>query len=136
MAKGDFTRSFAAWMQGRNGADDLARVTSTLAVILVIVALFSGWVWATWIALALIVYSDWRMLSKNVAARARESERFMEALGPLRPWVATPKAAFAEARAYKHFKCPNCHQKVRVPRGKGKVRITCSKCGTSFEGKA
>jgi ribosomal protein L37AE/L43A len=136
MAKGDFTRKYVEWMRGRNGVDDLARVTSYAALIVVFIALVSRVSWVSLLGLALLIYSDWRMLSKDIAKRARENERFMSSLGPLRPWVVSPKAAMAERKAYKHLACPNCGQKVRVPRGKGSVRVTCPSCHTKFEGKA
>ena len=44
-----------------------------------------------------------------------------------------PRAAWGELRAYKHVRCGSCRQKVRVPRGKGRLRVTCPKCGTKFE---
>lgn len=45
------------------------------------------------------------------------------------------RAGASDRRSFRHFRCPNCRQKLRVPRHKGKIRITCSKCGTKFERK-
>ncbi len=42
------------------------------------------------------------------------------------------KAQRQDSRYYKYFNCPNCNQKVRVPKGKGKIEITCPKCRTTF----
>lgn len=123
-------------MQGRNGSDDVARVCAAVALVLALIYMFvPAWPLSA-VALALVVYCWWRMTSKDVAARARENERFMGALGPLRPWVANPGSAFSSWRSYKTLTCPSCGQRARVPRGKGKVRVRCRRCGTRFEGKA
>lgn len=136
MAKGDFQRRATEWLRGRNGSDDLTRVTSNLALVLLVIELFARTGWLSWFALGLIAYSWWRISSKKIEARAIENEVFMSRLGPVRPWVASPKAAFAEVRAYKHLKCPSCGQVVRVPRGKGKLRVTCPTCHNKFDAKA
>jgi ribosomal protein S27AE len=136
MAKGDFTRSFAEWMRGRNGADDVARLSTWVALVFFLIGLLTANTVCEVIALALLVYSQWRMMSKNIAKRARENEAFMSALGPVRPWVVSPRAAWTESRSFKHLACPSCGQKVRVPRGKGTVRITCPKCHQKFDAKA
>lgn len=136
MAKGDFSRRFEQWMYGRNGSDDIARVCANLALILVLIDVFARTAWLSWIAVVLIVYAFWRLASKDVAARARENEAFMSKLGPARPWVSSPVATIKDHKDYKYMKCPNCGQKCRVPRGKGKVRVTCRKCHQKFEAKA
>lgn len=136
MAKGDFQRNFAQWAQGRNGGDDLTRVCSNVGLVLIIIYLFTGWWILSLIALALIVYAWFRIVSKNVAARARENERFMAALGPARPWVAAPVATFKDRRANVYLTCPSCGQKARVPRGKGKVKVRCRRCHETYEGRS
>ncbi len=136
MANQDWQRKAYEWMRGRQGPDDLALFCTNLAFVLVIVNLFARVGWLGWIALALIAYSVFRIQSKNLSARSRENEQFLKALGPARPWVQNPKAAIEETRSYKHVKCQSCGQKVRVPRGKGKLRVTCPKCRTKFEVKS
>ncbi|MCH3943536.1 MAG: hypothetical protein WAY93_07280 [Atopobiaceae bacterium] len=132
----DLQQKFAEWMRGRNGSDDLARCACDLAILLVVIDLFARTAWLTWLALALLAYAWFRISSKNVRQRAVENEYFMGHLGKLRPWVASPKAAFAEARSYKHVSCPDCGQKMRVPRGKGNIRVTCPACHKKFEVKS
>lgn len=136
MASGDWQRKVSDWMRGRQGPDDLAVFCVDLAIVLVIVNLFVSALWLNVVVLALVVYAFFRMQSKNLGKRARENEAFLKALGPVRPWFQNPKAAWAEFRAYKHVKCSSCGQKVRVPRNKGKLRVTCPKCATKFEVKS
>lgn len=133
MASGNWQRKMMEWLQGRQGPDDLAVFSMNLAIVVVVVNLFARVSWLGWVALVLIAYSMFRIQSKNLGARARENEAFLKALGPARPWVQNPRAAWAELRAYKHVKCASCKQRVRVPRGKGKLRVTCPRCKTKFE---
>jgi predicted RNA-binding Zn-ribbon protein involved in translation (DUF1610 family) len=133
MARGDFERKAAQWMAGRLGPDDLVRFSTDLAVVLCIVELFVHTTWLGIASLALLAYSVWRMCSKNLGPRARENERFLKMLGPVRPWFQNPRAAWTESRTYKHVKCSSCGQRVRIPRGKGKLRVTCPTCHEKFE---
>ncbi|WP_418825553.1 hypothetical protein [Paratractidigestivibacter sp.] len=129
-------RKAAEWLRGRQGPDDLAIACVYLALLLVVINLFAKAAWVGWLALALIVYAGFRIQSKNLGSRSRENAAFLKAIGPARPWLQNPKAAAAEAKQFKHAKCPHCGQKVRVPRGKGRLRVTCPKCREKFEVKA
>ena len=137
MAAGDWQQKVAAWMRGRRGPDDLAQFSVNLAIVVLIVNLVLGFFvnvsWLAWVELALVAYAVFRMLSRNLAARARENEAFLRALGPTRPWLQNPRAAWAELRSYRHVRCTSCKQRIRVPRGKGKLRVTCPRCHTKFE---
>ena len=126
----------ADWHKGRNGADEISNLTLAVAIVLVVVNLFAHtWV-ISLVAVALLLYTGFRISSTKVADRREENEHFLAVLGPLAPWVRNPAAAMREARAYKHLTCPSCGQHVRVPRGKGKVRVTCPKCKTKFDANA
>lgn len=147
MATGDFKSKFKAWTQnmqreaarwavGRNGADELANATVNLAIIIVIVDLLINSRVLSWIGLALLAYGWFRISSKNIAARSRENELALQKGGKVIRFLVNPVAAFTEQKNYVHLACPSCGQKVRIPRGKGKVRVTCPKCHTRFDGKA
>ena len=133
MASGDWQRKVAEWLRGRQGPDDLAVFCVNLAMVIVLVNVFAHVGALSFVALAVLAYGIFRIQSKNLGARARENEAFLNALGPVRPWVQNPRAAYRELRAYKHVRCTSCKQRVRVPRGKGKLRVTCPKCRTKFE---
>ena len=136
MAAGDWQRKVVEWLRGRQGPDDLAVFCTNLAIVVVLVNVFARVSWLGWFALVLVAYSRFRIQSKNLGARSRENAAFLKALGPARPWVQNPRAAWSELRSYKHVKCASCHQRVRVPRGKGKLRVTCPRCGGKFEVKS
>lgn len=133
MASGDWQRRLSEWLRGRQGPDDLAVFSVNLAIVIVLVNVFARTGWLGWVGLALVAYAMFRIQSRNLGARARENEAFLRALGPVRPWVQNPRAAWAELHAYKHVRCTSCRQRVRVPRGKGRLRVTCPRCKTKFE---
>ena len=136
MAQGDFNRKVNDWMQGRNGLDELGTCSLWIAFIFIIINIFAHSMVLSLIAVAFMAYTWFRMSSKKIADRADENQHFLSIVGPLGQWLRNPMAAFTEAHTYKHFQCPNCGQHVRVPRGKGKVRVTCPKCHTKFDAKA
>ncbi|MFL0246133.1 hypothetical protein [Candidatus Clostridium stratigraminis] len=85
---------------------------------------------------AIVIYSLWRSISKNKYKRYQELAVFENYLSILKLWFYRTKASIMDNRKFKVFKCPNCSQKLRVPRKKGKIVITCKKCGTEFKGRS
>lgn len=90
----------------------------------------------------IVAYAVFRMLSRNSAARQRENEAFLRVWsrikggwGGLRNWFDTRQQRAQENAVYAHFKCPSCGRKLRVPRGRGKIVVTCPMCGKEFERK-
>lgn len=143
MAKRDFKRSkddawqkAMEWARGRNGADELSGACTTLAVILVVIDLFARSTWLSVVALVLLAYSFFRITSKDITARGRENSQALRVAGPVLSFLSNPAAMLRETRSYVHLQCLSCGQRVRIPRGKGKVRITCPKCHARFDGKA
>ena len=76
--------------------------------------------------------SIFRMFSKDVEKRRMENYKFMMKVSPLYSWYHRKIQWFKNRKKYKYFKCPNCNQKLRVPKGKGKIKVNCSKCNESF----
>ena len=73
-----------------------------------------------------------RFFSHNHRKRQRENERFMRIMRPLFEYFDQKSEEREQAQIFRFFKCPACSQKILVPRGKGKIEITCPKCRTSF----
>ena len=73
-----------------------------------------------------------RMFSKNVGQRYQENQAYLRKRFYLTEYWKKVKFYFAEGRRYRIFKCPGCSQKIRIPRGHGKVSIHCPKCGKDF----
>lgn len=116
------------FMAGRYGVDDLGKATLTGAIILLVLAMLFGSSFLNLVALVLIVYGYYRILSRNSSARYAENEKYLQ----LRARLAGRWRQQGGDRSMKIFRCPTCGQKVRVPRGKGRISIHCPKCNTDF----
>lgn len=116
---------FGRMFIGRNGPDQLSLGLSILALALSLVPVTIVF----YISLAVFALSILRMFSKNIEQRRKENLLFLRLVNKPKTWYYNCKAARAQSKLYKIFKCPECGQKLRVPKGKGKVSIKCSKCG-------
>ena len=81
--------------------------------------------------LILLVYI--RMFSRNISKRSSENYAYLQKTEHIRAWFGKMKRRIVQSRDYHIYKCPSCGQKIRVPRGKGKICITCPKCRKEFE---
>ena len=108
-------------MYGRYGTDTLNLVLLIAGLVVAFIAQLTRFWPLTFVAYALYIYAIFRMLSRNTA--------------PLQKWFRIRKTAFRERKQYKYFKCPNCRQQLRAPRGRGKIRVTCQRCRKEFNQK-
>ena len=128
----------ARFFQGRNGADQLSKFLLIPVLLLVIAAnivnIFSPTVSAIlWLpAVALLVWDYFRILSRNIYKRQRENMKYLELKQKIKSFFRRRREHFRYRKDYKFFKCPRCATVIRAPRGKGKIRITCRKCGEAF----
>lgn len=127
-----FREKMARFMVQRNGMDELARFESGLAMILLLVSLFSRLNLLYLVSLVVLIHMYFRMFSKNRSKRYAENQRYVtwryQTLVKWNKW----KTRLVQRKQYKFFKCPMCKQKVRVPRGHGKIEISCPKCRERF----
>ncbi len=131
------------FMYGRNGSDQLniALLVVYLALWLVgslVAAIFSSGLLQLVVnvlmsVLAVIIFA--RMLSKNLARRRAENAKFLAWWYPFKRRLAGMKARRAD-KAHKYFTCRACKTICRVPAGKGKIVITCPKCGAQINGRS
>ena len=131
------------FMYGRNGSDQLniALLVVYLALWLVgglIASIFKSSVLAAIVntlmtVLAVIIF--FRMLSKNLAKRRAENAKFLAWWYPVKNRLAGMKARRAD-KAHKYFTCRSCKTICRVPVGKGKIVITCPKCGAQINARS
>ena len=127
---------FARFMYGRYGLDQMGRfLTGTVMVCLVISLFFGGrgaGVILYWIALILLIWSYFRMFSKNVSKRYQENVRFLALKRKIAGPIAKRWDHLKQRRTHVFFKCPSCGQKMRTLKGQGEKHITCPKCHTQF----
>lgn len=121
---------------GRNGVDQL---TVFILLASLIVTLIGGIFRLSWLQLlyfAGVALAVYRTLSRNLVKRRAENQLFLQKTRSITSWFRVRRRIFQERKTHRHFKCPSCKQRLRVPRGKGNIKITCSKCGEQFSRKS
>jgi hypothetical protein len=143
--------------------DELNRTMLITALVLTMIGMFF-FEFGTWpryvfsaIAAALLILLVVRMTSRNQTKRNQENMRFLTIVTAVGDWFrrtfrqgttangsyqaprakkSGKKPSWEEMRQYKYLLCPQCAQRLRVPRGKGRIRVTCTNCGNVFETKS
>jgi hypothetical protein len=119
-------------MSGRNGVDEFTQFQSIVVLVLLVLGLFTRWGIFSLLALALMVYLYFRVLSRNTAKRRAENQKYLNLRYDCTVKWNRFKKRTGQRRNYRFYKCPMCRQKVRVPKGHGKIEITCPKCRENF----
>lgn len=119
-------------MLGRYGSDQLSFLILTIGIILVIIGSFTQSSIISLFVLILLAISLFRMFSKNFSARSRENEAFLKIWYRIKNLFYREKLKLQNKKTYKFFGCPGCKKTLRIPKGKGKIYITCPKCGERF----
>lgn len=119
------------FMWGRYGTDRLNQILMIFAFICLLISFFGGGVFY-FLATVLLGYSYFRMFSRNVNKRALENQKYLRAEMKVRGFFARKKKELAQRKDFRIYKCPGCGQKIRVPKGRGRIAISCRKCGNEF----
>lgn len=119
-------------MVGRYGQDELGKFILPLTLILLVINLFVKTSALSAVALMLIFYSYYRIFSRDTSARYAENKKFLDTIEPLRRKFFTSKNKYENRKVYKYIKCPSCKLEMKVPKGKGKIKVTCKSCGNKF----
>lgn len=122
----------ARFMMGRYGNDTLNNHLMIVVIILIVISFFTQNMFLQVIELVLWGIVIFRMMSKQVYKRNAENEAYLNMFKPITRKTALLKKNMQD-KQNKYFRCPTCQQMVRVPRGKGKVEVTCPKCHTHFD---
>ena len=147
------------FQQQRRGLDELNRTMLIVALVFSIIGMIVsrsvGWlrVVLSLLSGAMLVIIVIRMTSKNFNKRNQENMKYLTYETAVKDWFRrtfraksadgaykAPRAkragknpTWAELKQYKYLICPQCAQRLRVPRGKGRIRVTCTHCGNVFE---
>ena len=119
-------------MYGRYGVDSLGKFTLGLGIAAAVMTWFTDTAIFPILSWALLIYTYFRMFSKNIYKRAAENRLYMEKTYKLRCFFARQKNMMSDRKTHHIYKCPGCGQKIRIPRGKGRIEIRCPKCSTTF----
>ena len=122
---------FYRFMQGRYGSDQLNRFLMILVMICFVLSLFRVRFFYL-IGIVLLIYAYFRMFSKNRYKRSAENSAYLRMEYKFRQKAAALKRDMKQRKTHHIYKCPSCRQKIRIPRGKGKIEIRCPKCGQTF----
>ncbi len=120
------------FMYGRNGTDQLSFALIIAGFACYVLYVFTRFRLLYLFSLIFYGIALFRTLSKNINARRIENQKFLTFWYKVKNWLVGIKADFEERKIYKHFKCPSCGQKIRIPRGRGKVEVRCPKCSNRF----
>jgi len=118
------------FMAGRYGMDQYSRDLTAYGLIITLLDIFIPGKIVTYIGYALVIFAIYRIFSKDhVKMRAQLTWYRTYFDGPLRSYLNRDR------KNYRYFKCPTCKQIQRAPKGRGRIRVTCHKCGNVFEKK-
>ncbi len=125
----------ARFMQGRYGADQLSRCLLWVVLGCMILSIFTKGAAKSifyWASLFFLVYCYFRMFSRNYSKRYAENQWFIRRTAGIRRFFARQKSLMLQRKTYHIYTCPGCRQKIRIPRGRGRIEISCPKCQTRF----
>lgn len=120
------------FMYGRNGTDTLSFALVIFGFVLYLIYIPTRFFPLYLLSLVCYGISLFRSLSKNINARRKENAKFLSLWWKIKNRFVGFRADLEERKVYKHFRCPKCGQKIRIPRGRGRVEIRCPKCSEKF----
>ncbi len=123
---------FQKLMTGRYGIDHLNIALFSLYILLYLIAWPLNSFPLKVVDTICLLWALFRMFSRRADRRQAENAKFLDMLRPMVRWYNVRKCRRND-KDHCYFKCPNCGQQLRVPKGKGKVSITCRSCGATFE---
>jgi hypothetical protein len=134
-----FRDRVAQFMYGRRGTDDFARFLLVVTLVFIVLSWMTGGVLKgllQLVAIAALVYCYVRILSRDIYKRQKENAWYLKQKQKVERWLRSVRDRWQQRKDYKFFRCPSCHTLLRVPKGKGKLLLTCRKCGNRFERKS
>lgn len=122
------------WMQGRYGSDEFSRFLTIAALVLFVLSICKiPFVYA--LGVILLFWSLFRSFSKNFYKRQKERETYLRLQHKVTQWFKLQKNKWQDRKTHRYFRCPGCKAVLRVPKGRGNIRIRCSKCGREINKK-
>ena len=123
---------FRQFMIGRYGTDGLNQFLSIASLVVLLIAIISRVNLFTYLGAALLIFFYYRTFSRNISKRTEENYKFYTLKDRVDNKFKGWKEQWANRKVYHYYRCPQCRQKLRVPRGRGRIQISCPRCGTQF----
>jgi DNA-directed RNA polymerase subunit RPC12/RpoP len=123
---------FMRFMYGRYGVDTLGKYSLGAGLATMVLSIVFDSYTLSLLSWFFIILTYFRMFSRNLYKRSSENQTFLNKTYKLRTWFGKQKNMLAQRKTHHIYRCPGCKQKIRVPRGKGRIEIRCPKCHTTF----
>ena len=125
----------ATFMYSRYGNDELTKFLMIAAIILMVISWLPKLGWVYFLAAALLVWSLTRSFSRNLNRRRQEREKYLKLRKPIVNFFKLQRNKWRDRKTHIYFKCHKCKAVLRVPRGKGSIIVTCTRCQERIEKK-
>ena len=123
---------FIRFMQGRYGVDNLNTHALWFVIIILVINIFLQNTFISIFSYVIWFIVIYRTFSRQVYKRYAENEKYLKMIQPITQFFHLQKKRMSD-RSHKYFRCPQCKQMVRLPKGKRKIIVTCPKCQNKFE---
>lgn len=116
------------FMIGRYGTDELSMFMMRAALVIMLISCIPGLNMFSMLGWTFLILGIYRSCSKKITARGRERDWYLKQVAKVQPHINVYKRMWNDRKTHRYFKCKNCRSWVRVPKGKGKIEISCTKC--------
>ncbi|MCR4956857.1 MAG: hypothetical protein K6A30_09260 [Lachnospiraceae bacterium] len=127
-----FRDRVARAMYGRYGNDQLNKGMLVISILCLLLSSFARIRIFYGLGLVVLLLAYVRMFSKNIPKRYQENQKYLSIQNSVVGWLKLKQLHAKQRKMYRFYACPTCGQKVRVPKGKGKIEITCPQCRQAF----
>lgn len=129
---------YQVFMQGRYGSDELSIFLLAASLVSLLVArtgviFFVIFQLLAWV---LLIFALFRTYSRNISKRYEERMKFLKLKNRFMAWYKIKREAWQNRKTHRYFRCKKCKASIRVPKGVGKIEVTCPKCKFKFIKKA
>ena len=121
---------YRQFMMGRYGSDELNLVLVVFSAILLFLSRIKYLWFLYFISLLLFAFAIIRMYSRNIAQRHKEKMLYLKIKNKIMDFYRIKRDSWKYRKTHKYFRCKTCKASIRVPRGVGKIQVTCPKCKT------
>ena len=125
-------QEFQNFVSGRYGVDDFSKALLYATLALCLVSLFTRNRMLNLLLTAGLVFIYYRMFSKNYSRRYQENLWYLRQKDKVMHFFRRQNSLAQQRKTHRIYTCPQCRQKIRIPKGHGKVQITCPQCKTAF----
>lgn len=116
------------FLKGRNGSDELTKFALYISLFFAIIGYISNNLILNILALIGILYANFRVFSRNLDSRIKENLSYKKIVNKIKKEIIKKKNRIFGKDGYKYFACKSCSNELRIPKGKGKLKVKCPHC--------